>query len=108
MVLPLMKIIVLPSGSHCKSVLAAPSEVSGIGSEPFTFISQISLLATKAILSTPPSTGKATGAGVFVTGSRVAVAVSTGGTMARDVSVTWTVASMVLVGAIDSCVWVGA
>src|SRR5512138_1671638 len=46
--------MVLPSGSHCRSLFAPPSLVNCFRPDPSTFISQISLLATKAILSAPP------------------------------------------------------
>src|SRR5688572_11569155 len=71
-----MKIKVLPSGNHCKSLLRPPSVVNWASSEPSTFISQISLLATKAILSAPPNAGTngTVGVSVGVGGASVAVA----------------------------------
>src|SRR3990172_5707113 len=76
MVFPLMKIKVLPSGSHCRSLLRPPSVVNGASSEPSTFISQISPLATKAILSAPPMavSDGAVGVSVGAGGASVAVA----------------------------------
>src|SRR6266540_5405014 len=61
--MPLIKTMFSPSGSHCKSFLVPPSAVNCFSSKPSTFIAQISLLATKAILSAPP---KARGAGMVV------------------------------------------
>ncbi len=69
---PLMNISVSPSGSHCRSFLAPPSFVSWLSSEPSRFAIQMSLFATKAILSAPPPTG--------MEGVGVSVAVSVGGT----------------------------
>src|SRR6266487_4127182 len=62
MFLPLMNRRVSAS-SHCRSLLEAPSVVNGLSSEPSIFINQISLLATKATLSAPPSIGSAGTAG---------------------------------------------
>src|SRR5690242_12742613 len=73
-----MKIRFSLSGSHCRSLLEAPSLVNCFRPEPSMFTSQISLLATKAILSAPPWTGKGGGA-VFVgvVGTSVLVASTT-------------------------------
>src|ERR1051326_6084716 len=67
-----------PSGSHCRSLLEAPSVVNCFRSEPSTFMSQISLLATMAILSAPPRAGNNGGAGfVGVAGISVLVTSTT-------------------------------
>src|SRR5215207_6349605 len=65
MVRPLRKRRVSVS-SHCRSFLVAPSLVSCLGSLPSTFINQISLFATNAILSTPPRLGSSGAVGVSV------------------------------------------
>src|SRR6266498_1731906 len=59
-----MKTMFSPSGSHCRSFLTPPSTVNCLRSEPSTFMTQISLLATNAILSAPP---KASNDGTTVT-----------------------------------------
>src|SRR5512141_518430 len=80
-----MKTMFSPSGSHCRSFLTPPSTVNCLRSEPSTFMTQISLLATNAILSAPPkarSEGMAVLVGVG--GREVSVAVdsdSTTGTL---------------------------
>src|SRR5574341_2377631 len=70
MVFPLIKMIVLPSGNHCRSLFVAPSFVNCSRPVPSIFIVQISLLATKAILSAPPNVALA---------NTVAVSVGVGG-----------------------------
>src|SRR5215208_6952471 len=80
-----MKMTLSPSGSHCKSFLVTPSVVSCFSSEPSTFMSQISLLATKAILSAPPGEGSA-GTAVSV-GARGGISVLVASTIATGTSV---------------------
>ena len=73
---PLIKTMFSPSGSHCRSFLIPPSTVNFLRSEPSTFMTQISLLATNAILSAPPkarSEGMAVLVGVGGRGVSVAV-----------------------------------
>src|SRR5512141_2744426 len=91
-----MKTMFSPSGSHCRSFLTPPSTVNCFGSEPSTFITQISLLATKAILSAPPKAGNpGMAVSVAVGGSEVSVIVDSistigifvGLSMGADVSV---------------------
>src|SRR5215510_7820605 len=65
-----------------RSVLTPPSLVNTLGSEPSTFITQISLFATNAILSAPPIE-RANGAVIVSVGAgRVSVEVSAGITTA--------------------------
>src|SRR5215207_2380293 len=82
-----MKMIVSPSGSHCRSFFTPPSVVREISSEPSTFITQTSLLATKAILSAPPNAGTdGVSVSVSVGGSEVAVLVDSMITMGMAVA----------------------
>src|SRR5215207_1431632 len=81
-----MKMIVSPSGSHCRSFFAPPSVVNWIGSEPSTLITQTSLLATTAILSAPPKAGTE-GAGVSVSVGGMAASVLVDSTITIGIAV---------------------
>src|SRR5512138_817381 len=105
MVLPLIKRIVSLFGSHCRSFFAPPSVVNCLRFVPSTFTSQISLLATKAILSAPPrldTDGLAVSVGAggvsVLAVSSTAIGKLVGASVGTDVSVFKTIVVDVLIG----------